>query len=180
MSERQTVWILDRVAEAAFARYLAEHGTRTHAHDPVRLAAALAWPRTVAAFSDGPVRLSQLAAAHAAAVVRLRPFEEGNEAMACLFAMLFLRLNGVELHAPVMEKYTVFAALADGRLDAFGLAQWMRMRHLANRQGVEWVVQVRIRDGKVHSVSGVHAGGRARSGPALAGRRRRSLPPAGP
>lgn len=166
MSERETVWILHRTAQAAYARFLAEHGTRMHSYDPVKLAAALAWPRTVEAFSDGPARLSVVAAAYAAAIVRIRPFDTGNDAMACLMSMLFLRLNGFELPAPVMEKYTVFSALSEGRLDADGLAQWMRLRHLANRRGVEWVVQVRLRNGKVHSVAGVHSGKR-RSAPAL-------------
>ncbi|MFO1199737.1 MAG: hypothetical protein U1E86_22495 [Burkholderiaceae bacterium] len=177
MSEpRDTVWILDRVAQAAYERFLSEFGTRFNGHDPVRLATALAWPRTVAAFATERPRLSVLAAAHARAINRLKPFDEGNDAMACLLSMLFLRLNGIELPAPAIEKYTVFAALADERLDATGLAQWMRMRYIANRQGVQWVAQVRIRGGKVHSVATVRSPN-SPSGKKVGTRRRTALEP---
>ena len=150
---RRIVWIIDRIARAAHQRMLAEHLGRSERCDRIRLSAALAWPRTVAAFSDRAPRLSVLAAAHANAVIRLRPFREGNTAMACLLSMLFLRVNGVELPAPPLEKYTMFAGLADGRVDPVAMAQWLRMRHLANQRGVESVVAIRLRDNKVHGVA---------------------------
>jgi len=150
---RIVAWIDERLARAAYARLVAEHGGPAAAADRVRLAAALAWPRTVAAFSDRPPRLSLLAAAYASAVARIRPFREGNDAMACLLSMLFLRVNGAELPAPPLEKYSIFAALADGRVDTVALAQWMRMRHLANQRGVDTVVAIRIRDGRVRGVA---------------------------
>lgn len=179
MPEAGIAWILDRVAALAYERFLAEHGGPAGRPDPVRLAAALALPRTVAAFTDGRPRLSTLAAEHARAVLRLRPFPQGNDAMACLLAMLFLKINGVELPAPVVEKYGMFAGLADGRIDARTLAQWLRMRYLASRRGVESVVQVRIRDNTVHSVATLQDLPPAKP-PAVRGRPRRTpiRPPA--
>ncbi len=150
---RVVAWIDERLARAAYARLAAEHGGPAAAADRVRLAAALAWPRTVAAFAERPPRLSLLAAAYASAVARIRPFREGNDAMACLLSMLFLRINGAELPAPPLEKYSMFAALADRRVDTVALAQWMRMRHLANQRGVDSVVAIRIRDGRVRGVA---------------------------
>ncbi|MCL4745573.1 MAG: hypothetical protein KJZ83_09170 [Burkholderiaceae bacterium] len=150
---RRIVWILDRIAWAAHQRMLAEHVGQAGQCDRIRLSAALAWPRTVAAFSDRVPRLSVLAAAHANAVMRIKPFQEGNAAMACLLSMLFLRINGVELPAPPLEKYTMFAAMADGRVDSVAMAQWLRMRHLANQRGVESVVAIRVRDNRVHGVA---------------------------
>lgn len=150
-------WILDRVAIAAYDRFQAEHGGRPHSHDPVRLSAALAWPRTIAAFSDGRAQLTVLAAYHARAVLRLRPFAAGNEAMACLLTMLFLRLNGVVLTAPVLEKYAVFLAFAGERINFLALARWLRRRNLANPERSKWVVKLKIRDGMIREIEGVRA-----------------------
>lgn len=178
MSERVVAWILDRVALIAYERYLSEHGGRRASVDSVRLAAALALPRTVAAFSQ-PMRLSIVAAWHAKAILRLRPFSEGNEAMAYLLSRLFLEINGVDVPAPLLEKYAVFAGLADGRLGPNGYAQWIRMRHLAGKRGVQSVFEVTIRNNTIVRVAGVRSAKRSVAPPAaLQGRARR--PPAVP
>ncbi len=170
---RRIVWILDRAARAAHARLAAEHGGRAGGCDRVKLAAALAWPRTVAAFGDRPPRMSVLAAAHANAIARIRPFREGNDAMACALSMLFLRVNGIELPAPPIEKYAMFSALADRRVDSVALAQWVRMRHLANQRGVESVVAIRVRDGRVLGIASLP--GRASGRRAVAAASKKSL-----
>ncbi|UCE31482.1 MAG: hypothetical protein JSW68_00530 [Burkholderiales bacterium] len=148
------VWILERVALAAHARVLIEHGARRSGHDPVRLSMALAWPRTVLAFAGGRASVFDVAAAYAAGITRLRPFREANAATACLLAMLFLRLNGVELPAPLDEKHGVFAEAGRGALDRVGIAHWMKMRRIANRHGGKGTVYgLRVRDGRVERVA---------------------------
>lgn len=176
MNERVVTWILDRVALIAYERYLAEHGGHNASVDPVRLAAALALPRTVAAFAH-PRRLSVVAAWHAKAILRLRPFSEGNDAMAYLLSRLFLELNGLEVPAPQLERYAVFAGLADGRIGAGGYAQWIRMRHLAGRRGVTSVFEVTIRDNAIVRVAGVRSAKRATAPAPAAALRGRPRPP---
>ena len=149
----EPVWILERVAIAAHTRLLNEHRGRAYGHDPVRLSMALAMPRNVMALFGARARMVDLAASYAWSINRLKPFDEGNAATACLLAMLFLRLNGLELPAPASEKYAVFEGLASGRLGPSALVHWMKTRHLANVAGTSRVVGVQVRKGRVANVT---------------------------
>lgn len=145
----EPVWILDRVAVAAHRRQLAEHGGHRSGLDPARLAEALAWPHRLYAAINGSRRYEELAAAYAESVIKLRPFEEGNLRTAFLLAMLFLRLNGVAMPAPLSEKYAAFIAFAGGRLNRVAFAEWMALRRLANDNPGRTVVKVRVSDNHV-------------------------------
>jgi death-on-curing protein len=155
MSERALVMIHPRVAQLAWDRFAAEHGAAGGQPDPVRLNAALGLPFSRLAFASGRARFSELAAELAVAVLRLQPFPEGNAAMACLLCTLWLELNGVSLQAPPLEKYAMFAALAGGRLNRQGLAQWIQVRHLASQPGVQSVVQVSLRGNVVQGIAAI-------------------------
>ncbi len=149
----EPVWILPRVAVAAHTRLLNEHRGRAYGFDTVRLSMALAMPRNVMALFGARARMVDMAASYAWSINRLKPFDEGNAATACLLAMLFLRLNGVELPAPASEKYAVFEGLASGRLGPSALVHWMKTRHLANVAGTSRVVGVQVRKGRVANVT---------------------------
>jgi prophage maintenance system killer protein len=154
MPERTIVWIHPRVVQLAWDRFAAEHGMAGDP-DPVLLNAALGLPRSRLVMASRRLGLAELAAEQAAAVLRLRPFPQGNAAMACLLSMVWLQINGVELRAPPLEKFTLFAALASGRLSRAGLAQWIRVRHLAGQPGVQSVVQVRLRGRVVQGIAAI-------------------------
>jgi len=154
----EPIWIIDRVALAAHTRILNEHRGRAYGHDPVRLVAALSMPKNTLALLGARAQLMELAAIQAWAIGRLRPFEEGNAATACLLAMLFLRLNGVELPAPASEKYAVFQGLATGRLALAAVVQWMKTRHVANITGSSSVVRVQVSKGRVTNVTVIGQG----------------------
>jgi death-on-curing protein len=165
------VWILNRVALALHRRQLAEHGGAP-GFDLVRLSMALGWPKTVAHFAPRHVTFHDLAAAYADGVLRLRPFESGNERTAYLLANLFLLLNGAAPPASRQERLAVFTAFAAGAIRRPQYAQWMSMRRLAERSGAGTVVGVR-RDARGRLV-GV---GLLRAAPKRDGARRaRSLP----
>lgn len=149
----EPVWILDRVALAAHQRQMAEHGCRRPGHDPERLAQALAWPKTLLSAAGQGLRGVDLAAAYAEAALKFRPFHEGNAGVALLWAMLFLRLNGLSLPAPPVEKFAIFKAMARGELSRAALAEWMSMRHLANEKNARTVVRVRVSKNKVTHVA---------------------------
>jgi len=144
------VWILNRVALALHRRQLAEHGGSPE-FDLVRLSMALGWPKTIAALADRRVSMNDLAAAYADGILRLRPFESGNERTAYLLAHLFLVLNGAALPATRRERLAVFTALAAGAVSRQQYAQWMTMRQLADRSNAAAVVGVR-RDARGHVV----------------------------
>jgi prophage maintenance system killer protein len=154
MPERMLVGIHPRVVQLAWDRFAAEHGIAGNP-DPVRLHAALGMPSSRLVMASGRIALSELAAEQAVAVLRLRPFPQGNAAMACLLCTLWLELNGVTLRAPPMEKFTIFASLAAGRLNRAGLAQWIQVRHLASQPGVQSVVQVRLRGNVVQGIAAI-------------------------
>ncbi len=164
---REPVWIIDRVALAAHARILNEHRGRAYGHDPVRLAAALSMPKNTLALFGARVQLMDLAAIHAWSIARLKPFEEGNTATACLLAMLFLRLNGVELPAPASEKFAVFQGLAAGRISPASLVQWMKARLVANVTGSSSVVGVQLRKGRVTNVTVIGQRGVRKTAPPI-------------
>lgn len=145
----EPVWILDRVALAAHQRQLAEHGGLRGGFDRERLSEALSWPRRLYAAVNGSRRCEELAAAYAEAVIKLRPFEEGNLRAAFLLAMLFLRLNGISLPAPLPEKFSVFVSFVRGQMTRQSFAEWMAMRRLANLHGGRTVVRVRVSDNQV-------------------------------
>jgi death-on-curing protein len=149
----EPVWILDRVALAAHQRQMAEHGGRRLGYDPDRLAQALEWPKNILSATDQGLRGVDLAAAYAEAALKFRPFDEGNAAVALLWAMLFLRLNGLSLPAPLTEKYAVFKAVASGEMNRAALAEWMSLRHLANEKNARTVVRVRVSKNKVTHVA---------------------------
>jgi death-on-curing protein len=153
----EPVWILDRVALAAHQRQMAEHGVRRPGYDPERLAQALAWPKNLLSAADQGLRGVDLAAAYAEAALKFRPFDEGNLSVALLWAMLFLRLNGLALPAPLGEKYQVFKAMANGEMNRAALAEWMSLRHLANEKNARTVVRVRVSKNKITRVTILNA-----------------------
>lgn len=136
------VWILNRVALALHRRQLAEHGGAS-GFDMVRLSMALGWPKTVAVLADPKPTVNDLAAAYADGVLRLRPFESGNERTAYLLAHLFLALNGASLPATRQERLAVFTGFATGAMRLADYSQWITMRQFAQRQNMSTVVGVR-------------------------------------
>ena len=136
------IWILNRVALALHRRQLAEHGGAA-GFDVVRLSMALGWPKSVATFAQHRVTLNDLAAAYADGVLRLQPFESGNERTAYLLGQLFLALNGVAPPASRQERLAVFTAFANGAIKRPQYAQWLSMSQYAERSGAAAVVGVR-------------------------------------
>lgn len=160
-------WLLNRTMLAVHRRLLAEHGGAPGFSLP-RLALALAWPKTVLAFADGRITLYELATAYGEALLRLRPFDSGNERVAFLAARLFLALNGADLPAAPAEQLAMFRAFSAGRVGRGRYAQWMLMHRVVSRGGT--VIGVaRDRSGRVLKV------GVIRRQPAPTGSRR---PPA--
>ena len=127
----EPIWLSLRTLLTAHERMVAEYGGQKTGFNLVRLSMALAWPHTVLACAGKPLRAADLAAAQAEGMLRLHPFEQGNERMAFLAAMLFLSLNHRPLLAPKLEKLAVFRAFSGGFLSREGLADWLRLQDVA-------------------------------------------------
>lgn len=66
--------------------------------------------------------LVELAAALAVGLSKGHPFLDGNKRTSCVAALLFLRLNGVEVECTEQELGDVFVAVAAGEMNEAQLA----------------------------------------------------------
>ena len=124
----QPQWVLDEVVLAIHKQQLAEHGGTGGIRDKGLLASALARPKNLFHYEPDTATIPRLAAGYAFSLARNHPFVDGNKRVALVVSLLFLRLNGLILSAPMPERYTVFMALAQGSLSEDELASWFQ-RH---------------------------------------------------
>ena len=117
------VWIGKAVALAVHAEQLRRHGGQGGVRDMSLLESAMARPQNVAAYGDPDV--AELAASYAFGIARNHPFVDGNKRTSCVAALLFLRLNGVELACTDQELGDVFVAVAAGAMTEQRLAEWL-------------------------------------------------------
>lgn len=121
-------WISRALALAIHERQLAEHGGLAGIRDEGMLESALARPMQLHRYGEPPPDLADLAALLAFGLARNHPFMDGNKRTAHVCYRSFLQLNGATLYAGMDEKYAAMMALADGRLDERGFAEWLRSR----------------------------------------------------
>ncbi|MBU2552658.1 MAG: type II toxin-antitoxin system death-on-curing family toxin [Proteobacteria bacterium] len=120
----QPQWVLDEVVSAIHKHQLAEHGGSRGIRDEGLLASALARPKNLFHYEPDNASMPRLAASYAFGLARNHPFVDGNKRVALVVSLLFLKLNGMDLSAPMEERYRVFMALADGSLGEDDLTAW--------------------------------------------------------
>jgi len=124
--KRTPVWVRADVVEAIHQRQLAEHGGATGVRDAGLLASALDRPQNLLAYEEPAPDIARLASAYGFGIARDHPFVDGNKRTALVVMLVFLKLNGMEITATGPETYEIMIALAQGRLDEVGLADWLR------------------------------------------------------
>ena len=117
-------WVSKRAVLALHDEQLAEHGGSPGVRDESLLDSALAKPRNVLAYADGP-DIFRLAASYAFGIARNHAFVDGNKRTALVVCILFLNLNGRDISAPKDEEYDTFIHLADGSLGEDQLTAWL-------------------------------------------------------
>lgn len=122
----EPVWVREDVVLAIHNRQLAEHGGEPGVRDMGLLLSALGRPQNLRAYGDPPPDLSALAASHAFGIARNHAFLDGNKRTAFVVCRTFLLLNGSDLTANDVEKYTMFLRLAAGEVGEAELAEWIR------------------------------------------------------
>jgi len=123
------IWVETRVALAAHAEQLAEHGGAIGVRDANMLESAMARPLNLIAYGDPDA--ADLAAAYAFGIARNHPFVDGNKRTAAVVSETFLVLNGYALTCSDVEMVTTFLALAAGDLTVEALTDWFRA-HIAS------------------------------------------------
>lgn len=126
----EPVWIPTEVVLALHARQLAEHGGSDGLRDEGLLESALARPRQRWSYGSPPPDLCGLAASYAAGLAENHPFLDGNKRTAHVVYRLFLKRNGLDLIAPMEERYLAMWRLAAGETDEETFTEWLR-RHTA-------------------------------------------------
>ena len=118
------IWVEPRVALAAHAEQLAEHGGAAGVRDFNMLESAMARPLNLIAYGDPDA--ADLAAAYAFGIARNHPFVDGNKRTAAVVSETFLVLNGLTLNCSDVEMVVAFLALAAGEMSVDDLADWFR------------------------------------------------------
>lgn len=98
------------------------HGLR----DKGLLESALAQPEATFAGAYLHPDVHAMAAAYGYHLCQNHAFVDGNKRIAAVAMATFLAIHGHELLVDEVELYQAMMAVADGRLDKQGLAQWLR------------------------------------------------------
>ncbi|MBU2550028.1 MAG: type II toxin-antitoxin system death-on-curing family toxin [Proteobacteria bacterium] len=122
----QPQWVLKEVVSAIHKQQLAEHGGARGIRDEGLLASASARPKNLFNYEPDKASVLRLAASYAFGLARNHPFVDGNKRVALVVSLLFLKLNAMDLSAPMEERYQVFMALADGSLNEDELSSWFQ------------------------------------------------------
>jgi death on curing protein len=122
---REPIWVDRVVVDAVHLDMLRTHGGLRGIRDENALESALARPRHRYAYAR-KVDLPALAAAYGFGLARNHPYRDGNKRTAFLVMIVFLELNGLDLHVSEAEVVTAMLQLSAGDLSEAALAVWLR------------------------------------------------------
>lgn len=123
---KKWVWIDPSVILAVHDEQIAEHGGSAGLRDRGLLESALARPLNLAV--RGKPDHADLAACYGVGIAKNHPFVDGNKRTAFVAVELFLTLNGWKLNASDPDAVLATLAVAAGKIDETGFAEWIR-RH---------------------------------------------------
>ena len=129
---REWFWLDRAVILAIHVMQLAEHGGGAGVRDAGLLDSALGKPLHLQAYGEPPPDAAALAASYGYRISRNHPFIDGNKRTGFVAAELFLRLNGLALHADDASCVLTMLAVAAGDMPEEEFAAWLRA-HTAAR-----------------------------------------------
>jgi death-on-curing protein len=127
--EEEPKWITESVLLAIHAQQVERYGGLHGVRDKNVVLSAPAWPEHRRAH-DKSADLADLAAAYLVGFARTQGFNDGNKRSALACALVFLSINGVELHVPPAELLALTMAVANEKDDEANVAAYFR-NHLA-------------------------------------------------
>ncbi|MBI4613518.1 MAG: type II toxin-antitoxin system death-on-curing family toxin [Planctomycetes bacterium] len=102
------------------------YGGSSGIRDMGLLESALAMPRSGFGGQYFHTDLHEMAAAYLFHIVKNHPFLDGNKRVGAAAALVFLELNGVEVRVSDDRLATTVLAVAEGRLQKSGIAEFFR------------------------------------------------------
>jgi death-on-curing protein len=121
---KKPVWLLRETVLAMHELLLGEFGGRSGIRDEGLLDSALARAHNLAVHEKPSI--FDLAAAIAFGIIKNHPFVDGNKRVGFTAAVVFLNLNGHELHATEVDATVRTLALAAGDMTETEYAGWLR------------------------------------------------------
>jgi len=121
---KEPVWIRTIEALAFRSQQIALFGGSDGIRDAGLLDSALARPRNLFAYSEGPVTVADMAAAYAFGISSNHPFVDGNKRTAMQVSFVFLEFNGFPVTASQEDACVTFLRLAAGEISESELALW--------------------------------------------------------
>ena len=121
---KEPYWLTREECLALHDMMLSQYGGIAGVRDENLLESALARPQQL--FAYGKPRMSDLAAAYVAGIVKNHPFLDGNKRTGFMLGAGFLERNGHEFHAPEAEVVLRTLALAAGEMSEAAYAEWLK------------------------------------------------------
>jgi death-on-curing protein len=119
------IWITKELVLAIHSRQLAEHGGIDGVRDEGILDSAPGRPRNRFGYGDPTPNVPTLAASYAYGIARNHAFLDGNKRTAYVVCRTFLLLNGFDLTADPVQRYTTFLSVAEGAMTEAELSRWL-------------------------------------------------------
>ena len=120
-------WITESMLLMIHARQIEKYGGAHGVLDENVVGSALARPRNLWSY-DEDADLAALAAAYLVGFTRSQGFRDGNKRTGLACALVFLALNGHELHVPPKELFALCMSVAVGEGDDRLVAAYLRQR----------------------------------------------------
>ena len=120
----EPLWVSEEIVRVIHQDQIRQHGGSLGVRDENLLAASLARPRHLFAYSESD--LFELAAAYGYGLAKNHPFIDGNKRTAFMVMYVFLGLNRYLIDVPEMEVVQMMEGLATDRETQESLAQWLR------------------------------------------------------
>lgn len=103
------------------------YGGSSGVRDSALLRSALAMPSAGTAGEYYHADLIEMAAAYVFYIVNNHPFVDGNKRVGAVAALVFLELNGVEVHVPEDDLFELIMAVARAETSKSGIAEFLRI-----------------------------------------------------
>lgn len=113
---------------AIYQRQMQRYGGLDGVRDLGLLESAVGMPQAMFGGEYLHRDLFAMAAAYAFHIAQNQPFLDGNKRTGLLSALVFLDINGVQVHEAAHEFYDAMIAVAVGQLSKEGLADLLRSR----------------------------------------------------
>ncbi|HET7274085.1 MAG TPA: type II toxin-antitoxin system death-on-curing family toxin [Longimicrobiaceae bacterium] len=120
-------WITKNTLMVLHARQVERHGGAHGVRDWAAVLRAHGTPGRYE-MNNRSADLADLAAGYLVGFARSDGFQDGNQRTGLACALVFLVLNGQELHVPPRELYDLFLAAEAGRAEHSDVAQYIRRR----------------------------------------------------